>query len=118
MPNYTDDKFLLAAKVPDRMLLIDNKNMYAYTMKLDLQGPTGQGAPPQATVGKPWSFALGYPKGTKVLIEDGPEGMVYDSVTSKINWPAPVTKGFTEVLMSVIKPGKDEFYKEFKIWVK
>ena len=117
--NLPQDCLIMASKISDRMMIIDNTNFYIHTYAIGMKGKGGNsGLPPHAFVNKPWKFSLGLPRGTKVVIEDGPKGLVYDSATASLVWNAPDSIGIKQVLLSITQPGKDEYYKEFKFMVK
>ena len=114
--DMTGDKVLLASKLSKSILLIDRANLFAYTLDLGVDPKAGEGLPPLASAGKDWKFQLPFPAGTSLKLEDAPKGMVLkDGV---LEWPSPSGKGFYEVLISHIKPGEEEDYSEYKVWVK
>ena len=107
-------------KLSDLSLIyvIEEISLQGRPFAIGVSGKGGGSLPPHATVGKPWKFALGLPKGTKVVIEDSPDGVSYDAATGSLSWPAPTTKGVGEILLSITKPGEEEYYKEYKVFVK
>ena len=117
--DFTSDRTLLASNISGRMLIIDNRNLKLKIYSLGISR-TGNsfGSIPKAFVGKTWVCKLRYPKGTKVVVEDGPKNMTYNAVSNTLIWSKPMTEGTQDVLLSIKKPGEDEFYKEIKIIIK
>ena len=117
--DFTTDQQLLASSISDRILIIDKKNLKLkiYPLGISRKG-ISFGNVPKGFVGEKWICKLSYPKGTKVVIEDGPEGMTFNADSNTLIWNKPTTKGTQDVLLSVTKPNEEEFYKEIKIIVK
>ena len=118
-PDFTLDRTLMASKNSDRIFIIYNKNLKVRIYSLGISGKSNSlGSIPTAIVGKKWIFNFKYPKGTKVVIEDGPEGMTFNPDSNTLVWNKPTTKSIQDVLLSITKPNEEEFYKEIKIIVK
>ena len=110
------DRYILASKIPDRLMVIDNANRYIYIFTLGLNGKGSSSLPPHAEVGKAWQFQLQLPSGSKVVVEDAPAGVKYED--GLLFWASPDSSGVKSILLSITKPGEDEYYKEYKILVK
>ena len=117
--DFTDDRQLLASRITDRMVLIDyiNQSLRIYALGITRKG-ISFGNIPKAFLGEKWICKINYPQKTKIVIEDGPENMTFNADSNMLIWDKPTTEGTQDVLLSVIKPGEKEFYKEINIIVK
>ena len=116
---FTVDRRLLASKISARILIVDNKNLKLRIYPLGISGKSNSfGSIPKAFVGEKWICKLKYPKGTKVVIEDGPENMTFNTDSNLLIWDKPTKQDIQDVLLSVTKPGEEEIYKDIKIIVR
>ena len=67
--------------------------------------------------GRLWTRKLDYTEGTKIVIEDGPEGMAYKVSTGELEWSVPSHQppSTLEIIISVTEPGKKEKYLTLNI---
>ena len=117
--DFSVDRQLFASKKTDRMILIDNKKhrLRIYALGITKKG-ISFGNIPKAFVGEKWICKINYPEGTKIIIEDGPENMTFNADSNMLIWKKPTIEGTQDVLLNIIKPGEEEFYKEINIIVK
>ena len=118
-PDFTVDRTLMASKISDRIFIIDNENQKVRIYPLGISGKSNSlESIPKAFVGQKWICKLKYPKGTNVVIEDGPEGMTFNTDSNTLIWDKPAAEGVQDVLLNITKPQEEEFYKEIKVVVK
>lgn len=118
---FTTDRRVLANGYINRLVYIDPGSLVAYVMKLTESGVTAVapvlGGVPKGTT---WKQKLNLPAQTRVVVEDGPPGMAYESASDELVWkiPASQASGDIVVLLSITAPGRDEVYDRISISVR
>jgi hypothetical protein len=113
---FTDDRKVFACAPLKRIVFINESDLTAYVFAMDavkaVASPSAAGAGTPS--GSRWTQKLNFSAGSKIVLEDAPEGMKYDASTASLVWdiPAGTRPGERVILLSVTAPGKaEEFHK-------
>lgn len=112
LPN---DRQVFASAPLKRVALIDTKETFVHVFTLGDE-PASESvavvAPDGFAPGSRWTKKLEFPEGTKVTLEDTPDGVRYNAASMSLEWDIPKTAkpGEQRLLISVVQPGKSEEY--------
>jgi tetratricopeptide (TPR) repeat protein len=113
--HLTDDRLVHASAQLNRACFIEPTAPAAYVFDLGLGANAQQIRQSLEGVkrGSLWTRKMGFPAGTRVNVEDGPQGVKYEASTGTLSWNIPASQpaGNVTLLLSVTMPGKDEAYQ-------
>ena len=120
--DFTTDRLVFASAYLNRAAFVDNSGQQVVVFRLS----GGQNADVLAEqlsgvqAGTLWTRKLKYAAGTRVTLEDSPEGVRFDSRAMTLSWQIPRTAkpGTHQMLISVVEPGKEEVYQRVAVTIR
>lgn len=106
----TDDRKVFACAPLKRMVVINGADSTAHVLALGESKTVPASADTGVPRGSHWVKKLTFPAGSKISVEDGPKGMIYDAGTQSLvlDIPKDAPLGEIKILLSVTSPGKAE----------